>query len=122
LLRYQDEVEIEPADPLNAENLPAVLVECGSGCAQREIDGLLKLLVSRGIHTVGDLQVAAEGNVLDVIRHTYRNHEGRDPINFEVVACLAALGGEKNEAEVEAIVRAQIDYLKGWETLKREIR
>ena len=122
LLRFQEEVKIAETDPLNAENLPTVLADAGAGCAQREIDGLLKLLVSRGVRTVRDLRNSASGNVLDVIRHTYRNHEGREPVNFEVVACLAAVGTEKDQADVEAIVRAQIDYLKGWEALKREIR
>ncbi|AGA91052.1 hypothetical protein Thimo_2310 [Thioflavicoccus mobilis 8321] len=122
LLRFQEEVEIADEDPLNAENLPAVLAEVGTGCAQREIDGLLKLLVSRSIRTIRDLRTAAAGNVVEVIRHTYRNHEGRDPVNFEVVACLAAVGLSHEPAEVEDIVRAQIDYLKGWEALKKEIR
>ena len=122
LLHYQAESEIVSDDPLNAENLPAVLNQVGVGCAQREIDSLLKLLASRGIEKVRDLQEAASGNIVDIIRNTYRNHTGREPINFEIVACLAAIDQSEEHRDIEMAVRSQIDYLKGWEALKKEIR
>ena len=122
LRHYQAESEIISDDPLNAENLPAVLNQVSVGCAQREIDSLLKLLVSRGIKKVSELQEAASGNIVEIIRNTYRNHEGREPINFEVVACLAAIDKSEGHRDIEMAVRSQIDYLKGWEALKKEIR
>ena len=66
LSRFQEEVTYTDADPLNAENLPAVLSELGIGCAQREIDGMLKLLTSRGVERVGDLLRIAS---IDKIKH-----------------------------------------------------
>ena len=122
LLRFQQEVEIEDTDPLNAENLPQVLNEIGTGCAQREIDGLLKLLVSRGVSTVEELRGVGAGAVVDIVRHTYRNHVQREPVNFEVVACLAAIGKRDHEPneDIEAVVRSQIDYLEGWVALREE--
>jgi len=54
--RYRNEKDIRDTDPLNAENLPAILNEFDLNCAQHEIDGLLKLLASRGIMVVKDLR------------------------------------------------------------------
>ncbi|MBD3277573.1 MAG: hypothetical protein GF388_04670 [Candidatus Aegiribacteria sp.] len=68
LSRYQEESLFRDESPLNAENLPAVLSELGIGCAQKEIDGLLKLLVSRRIETVGELRTEATQDRIDAIR------------------------------------------------------
>jgi ppGpp synthetase/RelA/SpoT-type nucleotidyltranferase len=121
LARFQEEVSYRDNDPLNAENLPAVLSELGTGCAQREISGLLKLLVSRGISTVAALRQVAATRTMDLIRNTFRAHEGRDPTNFEVVASLAAIRGETSEAAMTKAVRTQIEFLKAWEDLRKTI-
>ena len=97
LSRFQEEVTFRDGDPLNAENLPAVLNEIGTGCAQREIDGLLKLLNSRGIENVGLLRAVATGKRMETIRNTYWNQEGRAPNNFEIIATLAAIKGTTHE-------------------------
>lgn len=118
LTRFQEETTFRDSDPLNAENLPGVLAEVGVGCAQREIDGLLKLLVSRGLLTVGSLRATATTKRLELIRNTYRAVKGRTPGNFEVVANLANLAGcEREEEEVERI-KAQIAYMDVWYELE----
>lgn len=120
LLRFQEESSYNDTDPLNAENLPPVLSEIGIGCSQREIDGLLKLLFSRGMESVGQLRAVATNRILEMIRNTYRQQEGRHPINFEIVANLANLQDVDNEEEVIRRIRSQIEFLKVWEKVKRE--
>jgi putative GTP pyrophosphokinase len=119
LYRFQEEVTYKDSDPLNAENLPPVLNEIGLGCAQREIDGLLKLLNSRGKHQVGSLLKIATPKNLEFIKSTYRSNEGRPPNNFEVVANLANLEGNEKDSEVLEKVQAQIAFLNAWEELKQ---
>lgn len=119
LTRYQEEVEYTEFDPLNAENLPPELASMGIGCAQSEIDGLLKILVSRRISTVAALRQVATPKRLELIRNTFYNVEGRPPKNFEFVAHLAALVDSNDEQEQVARVKEQIDFFKGWESIKR---
>jgi putative GTP pyrophosphokinase len=119
LSRYQQEVTYRENDPLNAENLPAVLSDIGIGCAQKEIDGLLKLLNSRGIESVGALTDIASPELIDIIRNIYRAYDRRTPDNFEIVASLAAAHGITEEAKIIAAIKTQIDFLKAWEELKK---
>ena len=114
LARSQVDVEIEDAHLLNAENLPRVLHELGVSCAQREIDGLLKLLVSRGVHDVSFLRSLRSTQHIDLITSTYWNLEGRPPSNFEFVANLANLVGCDDEQEKVERIKAQIASLNIW--------
>ncbi len=119
LARLQEEVEYAESDPLNAENLPPELGSMGIGCAQSEVDGLLKLLVSRKISTVAALRQVATPKRLELIRNTFWNVEGRPPKNFEFVAHLAALVDSNDEQEQVARIKEQIDFLNGWESIRR---
>jgi hypothetical protein len=122
LSRFQREGIFRDTDPLNAENLPPVLSEMGIGCAQSEIDGQLKLLASRGIHSVGELRENASAQRLELIRESYRDYRDRTPTDFETVAGIAAARGlEDHTATVDAI-KGQIDVLEAWMGLKHEIR
>lgn len=121
LLRFQVEANSKEEDPLNAENLPAVLRQFSIGCEQREIDGLLKILNSRGVVTVGDLQGSASGDTIKIISDTYLEEENREPNDFEIVACIAAAGKEKQSQEIKKIIKSQIAFLKGWEEVKRSM-
>ncbi|HZG52809.1 MAG TPA: hypothetical protein VEZ40_11805 [Pyrinomonadaceae bacterium] len=120
LSRFQQEVVYRENDPLNAENLPAVLSDIGVGCAQREIDGLLKLLNSRKIESVNLLNDIATPQHIDIIRNTYRAYERRAPDNFEIVASIAAIGGITEEALMVEAIKTQIDFLKAWVDLKKQ--
>jgi putative GTP pyrophosphokinase len=121
LSRFQEESLYRDESPLNAENLPPVLNELGIGCAQKEIDGLLKLLVSRRIETVGELRTEARQERMEAIRAIYRGREGRVPNDFEVVASVAAIRGLKQLNDIEQAVKSQIDFLKAWEKLKEDL-
>lgn len=114
LSRFQEEVVFGDLDPLNAENLPHLLREVGLGCAQREIDGLLKLLFSRGIRTVQELRGVATARRIDLIRNAYLLEGGRQPINFEYVANLANLYGVDDEKETIERIRAHREFLEFW--------
>lgn len=122
LLRFQQEVKIMDTDPLNAENFPTILSEVGIGCSQREVDSLLKVLVSRGVSTVGGLKKLATNRRLDIIRNTYRSILQREPINFEIVATLATLAGVTNDEEELILIRTQIDYLEIWDQIKKNLK
>ena len=119
LARYQEERPIEDADTLNAENIPTVLGEISIGCAQKEIFGMLKILASRGIRTVGELRILGTPRRIQVIRNIYRLDEGRDPQNFELVTNLANLQEITYEQEMIDRVRAQMAFLNSWEDFKR---
>jgi len=121
LSRFQEEVNYPDTNPLNAENLPPVLNDLGIGCAQREIDGLLKLLASRGFRSVGDLRKEASERRLEIVRNTFRSSEGREPGNFEVVAGLAAIRGVDDEDGIAAAVREQIAFLEAWLKMRKDI-
>jgi putative GTP pyrophosphokinase len=122
LSRFQEEGSYQANDLLNAENLPAVLNDAGVGCAQREIDGLLKLLASRGFDSIGSFQEVASSKHVEIIRNAYRSSVGRSPDNFEVVACLAAIRGRKTESEIIEGIATQIDFLNAWEQIKESLR
>jgi len=120
LFRLQTEVEYQESDPLNEETLPSELAAMRLGCTQREIDGLLKLLVGRKVETVGKLRSLSTIKRLNIIRSTFYNDEGRLPNNFEMVASLATLVGSDDEREQVERIKEQIAFLKGWEELKLE--
>jgi len=120
LTRFQEEGDYADDSLLNAENLPPVLIDLGMGCAQKEIDGLLKLLASRGFLTVGDLRAGASGHRIEIVRNVFRNSEGREPGNFEIVAGIAAIRGVSDEEKIAALVRGQIAFLAAWLDLRDE--
>jgi putative GTP pyrophosphokinase len=117
--RYRNEIEIGDDDPLNAENLPAIIGSFELTCAQREIDGLLKVLASRQIKTVKDLVRSASREKIEIIRNTYLSHERRHPIDFEVIANIAATATITDHNEIQRMVEAQIDFLNTWANLKK---
>ncbi|MDQ3817226.1 MAG: RelA/SpoT domain-containing protein [Thermoproteota archaeon] len=122
LRRFQKRGTYDDKDTLNAENLPAVLTERGIGCTQKEIDGLLKLLTSRGIKTVGKLRDIASGGRIELIRRTYQESEKRNPTNFEIVASLAAIQEIEDDTQAIEAIRTQIEFLRTWLRIKEVIR
>lgn len=122
LSRFQQEGNVGDFDPLNAENLPYILREVGIGCAQAEIDGLLKLLVSRGIGTVNELRRVAIPRRLELIRNVYIQEGGRQPINFEYVANLANLEDIVDESEIVERIRAHREFLEFWAGFKEAMQ
>ncbi len=118
LIRFQEESTFEDTDPLNPENFPATLSEVAIRASQQEIDGMIKLLVSRGVETVGQLRALLHSGRLDVIRNAYRTEEGRTPTTFEIVAQLANIADIDRGRQL-AQIKAQIALLKTWDELKQ---
>ncbi len=118
LTRNQREGNFKDSDLLNAENLPAVLNEVGLGCAQSEIDSLLKLLNSRDVDTVQKLRQVATDQNLRLIRRVYHEEEHKQPIDFVVIASLAAITHASSEEEKGQLVKLQIRFVNAWEALK----
>ncbi len=119
LKRYQQEARWQNTDPLNTENLAAVLAAVEVGCDQDEVDALLRLLFSRGIESVQDFFSRVNFTRLERIRRTYMKEEGRNPTNFELVATIATLDGTENEKEVEELTRRNVAFLKAWDAVRK---
>jgi putative GTP pyrophosphokinase len=119
LTRFQEEVTYEDDDPLNAENLPAILGKAGIPCVQREIDGLLRLLNSRGVGKVSQLSLDSKDDKkrLDLIRSVFQEKERRKATPFEIVAAIGATHNLKNDNDIRASVATQIDFLNAWQDM-----
>lgn len=115
--------ELEPRMRLNPEILPAILRELsGLKCPQKEIDGMIKVLVSRKVETVGKIQEALSSPRFALIEKVYSEYEKRTPTPFEYVANLPhVLYAESDDGAIE-LIRAQIDYDKAWKEIVREGR
>jgi ppGpp synthetase/RelA/SpoT-type nucleotidyltranferase len=107
-------------DLLNAENLPRLLNAIGIECAQAELDGMLKVLASRGIDSIGSLRGRADPEVVAQIREIYVGEAGWRPSSFELVATLAMLSPKPDHKEVAAAARLNIEYLEAWDETMRE--
>ncbi len=118
-LRFlQSVADAKDAEKLSAENLPSVLHELSLHCAQQEIDGLLKLLFSRGIERVGELRAAAANpERLQRIHNRYVAKLGYRPSLFDVVANLANLRDCRNPEQEMRQIDNQILYLETWNQL-----
>jgi GTP pyrophosphokinase len=120
LTEVHEEVEYKDSDALDPRTLPPELTALGLGCAQNEIDGLLKVLVSRRMSTVAALRAVATPSRLDVVRHTFWNVEGRPPSNFEFIANLAAIAETNDQEEQIARIKDQISFLRAWESIRKK--
>ncbi len=86
-------VILEDAEPLTAASLYRALNELGLTCPPDSISELLKMLLSRGLNTVGALRQIASPQNLELIKQMFRQAEGREPRPDEIVANLANLAG-----------------------------
>lgn len=120
LRRFQGEPSYKQTSALNAENLPAVLSSRGIGCAQRDIDFLLRVLRSNGIKRVRDLLSVATPDRLELIRNTVQNYIGREATDIHVVALLAVIRGAKTNKERIARIQVQLDAKRWFDDLLKE--
>lgn len=118
LTNYQGSVIYQDTDPLNPENLPAVLAELDIRCSQEDLDGLLKLLFSRGVRVVGDWRRAASRRRLDLADEIFRSQKDRSPNSRELVAVIGTLAKSTQEADEPELVRLHIAYMDAWDSLK----
>lgn len=117
LSRFQTSVNISDTSQLNTENLPPVLHDLGVGSSQHEVFGLLKVLASQKVETIGDLRTLAH-RWLPFLTPVFRSVEHREPSNFEIVATLANLSGCSTEADAKLRIVEQIAYLRVWHDLR----
>jgi ppGpp synthetase/RelA/SpoT-type nucleotidyltranferase len=124
LRRELDQVQRSPElgdeTPLSAENLPACLAAVGLRPAQHQLEGMLKVLASRGILNVGALRRRATSEVVATIKHTYIEDAAWAPEPFEIVATLAMLDESPTEEDVVQASRLNQQYLEQWVATARE--
>lgn len=120
LNRFQQEHEYGPDDPLSVESLPGVLAEAGISCAQRDLNNILKFLYSRHVTTVRELRELVTTRRLEIIRNTFVSVAGRNPVNLEIIAALAAVRGAADENEEIERIKLQISYRGAWDEIRRE--
>lgn len=111
--------EIVDADTLNAETLPRALQEVRIPCAQKDIDGLLKILASRDIQTVGGLRSLADPNAVAAIRETWRSQSGEEATNFDLISTLVSAPDTKSKqgwakaTEVQLAIKSYSRDMRG---------
>jgi len=113
--KFQAEVDLSENDPLNAENFPKLLKnEIGLNVTQNSIDGLLKILVSRSIATVGQFRSSATKAKKDTIQNYFVSKEGRPPDTWEWVAAFAAASGKSRPDEIQESIEQHMLALNLW--------
>jgi len=116
----QKEQQYKASDLLSVESLPSVLGEIGIVCAQRDINNILKFLISRGIECTQDILDLGTPRRLEIIRNTFISSIGRQPFSLELIATLAAMKGSKDETEEIERIRMQIAYRTAWESMQQK--
>ena len=111
---HRKQIEIDPEAPPNAENIPKALAEMGLSVAQDEVDGLLKVMASRGIETVGELQARGTPERLHALKKTWQKETGRPSRTFDVIAVLGTIGVDATAAEVRAKTAEWATVAKEW--------
>jgi ppGpp synthetase/RelA/SpoT-type nucleotidyltranferase len=99
---------------LNAENLPVILGELNLLADQREVDGLLRSLASRGIRQVKDLRDRATPHRLDLIRKEWQQLTGRPAQTFDVTGVLGTISPTASNDEVRAKVKEWAAVANRW--------
>lgn len=97
-------------DELVMTNLPNVLRELGVGCAQRDIETMLKMLKSNGITTVRDMKAAASRLPYHRIKEVHFRELMRQPKNQSVVAIWSMDAVNPGEKSIEQLVRQADGY------------
>ena len=120
------------ADRVNAENLPHILAELNLLADQREIDGLLRSLASRGIRNVKEFRARATRDRVSLIQQEWRRVTRRDARTFDVIGVVGTIDagasgadvkrrtqewarvanrwGKRRDSDVERLLRALVDF------------
>lgn len=111
---HRSEIHVSPEDPPNPENVPKVLTEMGLIAAQDELDGLIKIMASRGIHQIGELQARGTAERVQAIHKQWQEDTARVPETFDVVAVLATIGVDSDIAEVRRKTTEWTTVAQAW--------
>jgi ppGpp synthetase/RelA/SpoT-type nucleotidyltranferase len=118
--RLQKQTRLRKRDSLDTSRLPILLKELGVGYRQKDVDRMLKMLVSNGISKVADLRRAAQALSPEQIVNTYRQVFGRSPNNFTIVAIWALYAASQqtgNAVEPTALVTLAENYAMTYKEL-----
>lgn len=110
LIHNQAIASYQDSDQLTFENLPKVLMEVGIHCALPDLNPILKLLLGRGINTIGELLKIATPRRLETIRNTYISSLGHAPHSVDFIAALVTVKGAKTKEIEIGRIKSQIDY------------
>ncbi|MBE7492944.1 MAG: hypothetical protein HS108_14480 [Planctomycetes bacterium] len=114
-------VELMADAPLSPENLPRLLSEMNIRCSQFEIDGLLKILFSAGVRSVGDLRGACSTVDESFVRNMYTKLTGVQPNGFELIHALASIRYAKTPEEKEELIRINIEVARYWREHRHDV-
>lgn len=110
--------EISEDTRLNTEILPAILLESkGIRCEQKEMNAMIKVLVSRKVETAGKLKAGLASPRFGLIEAVYARKEKRKPRAFEIMANLPHIIYAKDDAEATDLIMAQIEYDRVWKDI-----
>jgi ppGpp synthetase/RelA/SpoT-type nucleotidyltranferase len=101
-------------DQLNAENLPVLLLEMDLMADQREIDGLLRAMASRGIQSAGELRARATPQRLALIRRQWLAETSRQAQTFDVVGVLGTITATAEDSELEQRIEEWAAVANRW--------
>jgi len=124
-LRYLQSRSIpDSSDLLNAENLPKVLEDFECRCEQDEIAGMLEILGTWDVRTVGELRARARGDILEAIRSEYSIQQGHGhrPTAFHIVSTLACLSVNATPADARKRLAANLQFVKLTERTRRKTK
>jgi putative GTP pyrophosphokinase len=97
---HRETINISPEHPPNAENIPRVLAEMGLPVAQDEVNGLLRIMASRGIKEIGELEARGTAERVQMIRKRWHETTNQVAQTFDVIAVLGTIGVDADVAQV----------------------
>jgi putative GTP pyrophosphokinase len=118
---HRREITISDEHAPNAENLPRVLGEMHLTVKQNELQGLLKVLASRGISTVGELRLRGTQERIHTIGKVWQKELNRLPQTFDVIAVLGTLPNDADSEEVQAKTTEWAAVARVWSRQKDDL-
>jgi putative GTP pyrophosphokinase len=101
-------------DKLNAENLPGLLREMDLRADQREIDGLLRAMTSRGMRNVKELRARATSERLALIRSEWQRLTGRAAQTFDIAGVLGTISAAAEVDELKQRIEEWAEVANRW--------
>ena len=101
-------------DPINAENLPVLLREMALEADQREIDGLLRAMTSRGMRNVKELRARATPERLALIRTDWQRLTGRPAQTFDIVGVLGTFSAGAADDDLKQRIEEWAEVANRW--------
>jgi putative GTP pyrophosphokinase len=104
----------EDEDRLNAENLPVILQEMDLKADQREIDGLLRAMVSRGMLNAKELRTRATHERLALIRSEWQKLTGRPAQTFDIIGVIGTIPATAEADELKQRIKEWAEVANRW--------